>query len=285
MISNEGNRMCTDEELRAYRHAVNICTKKNESNELTEEDMDDLINKATPILRNAVLKQFQAALEVAGVVIPKDQPTKRSLNCKSIQIKRVPLATAVAAGKKGVITLEEGTGGSFELKINPIIRPGHMRLSVKLSVSLLVSVILDVDDSIYYNLPMCLGSEGAYCRPCLNHPPSKCCESPDGCCVKPNHGYCWTQPYYTLRPRRIGAELPLMASFNDIISVQDPSIVGMTVGFANEPELKLKATIYCCREWICFPLFQMLNCCLNRCLFPFLLSKISESLNNLTYTF
>jgi hypothetical protein len=147
-----------------------------------------------------------------------------------------------------------------------------------------VDVMLDIADSISYNVPMCPCWKDAWCKSCKTKPPSKCCEAPGGCCIKPNDGYCWTEPYLTLQPHKIGASLPIVVRFDGLILAKSPSLAGMVMGIATEPELTLRATINCCRKWICFPLFQMVNCCLNAILFPILLNRVANAMTQLSIT-
>jgi hypothetical protein len=145
-------------------------------------------------------------------------------------------------------------------------------------------MMLDINDSISYNVPMCSCFKSCWCKSCKTKPPSSCCESPDGCCIKPNEGYCWTEPFLTLQPHRIGAALPFLVRFDGVVLAKDPSLAGMIIGITTEPVLTLRATINCCRKWICFPLFQMLNCCLNSIVFPGLLNRLSETMTQLSIT-
>jgi hypothetical protein len=164
---DEEEKMCTDSEFEAYRHSVEECTRKQQAGEdLTDADLDGLLMHARPIIEFAILKQFRQAFQVAGVAVPEEEPTKRAMSCKAINIRRVPLETALAAGKQtaaqaralididhdatlkqnkststpvGVLTVGKGTGGSFSLSLDPVIRPGKVGIDVDLTLSLLVS--------------------------------------------------------------------------------------------------------------------------------------------------
>jgi len=148
-LDEAANHMCTDSEFAEYNKALKACVvKKDKGEQPSEQELDALVATATPIIRYALLQKVTQAMMLTGFNMDAEAPRKRSITCKGIHVRRIPVETVLEDAKPrrgapksralvnisqeavlktnkstdtplGVVTFGAGTGGQFDLKVRP----------------------------------------------------------------------------------------------------------------------------------------------------------------------